>query len=253
MLYRLVFGLALLFAALVVEAEWTPPTNPNPEEILSEARQDRISGDYDTALAKHVWFHENALSHRPSLAGVRLSFALSDWLRLAKVYPPAMDLLIKVRAEAEQSVRDDRDVYARFHDFASINRTVSETHRTVELFEWLDENNANLAKRVYPLVEEELIDAGKFRLCGKYLDPKSTMESLEAAYRELASSSGSDDRYLRSYEPLFVRSVWNLVALLVVNDRRDEAEKVATRAKLFFDTPALNAALLEASRGRFAE
>lgn len=79
------------------------------------------------------------------------------------------------------------------------------------------------------------------------------MESLEAAYRELESSSGSDDRYLRRYEPLFVRSVWNLVALLVVNDRRDEAEKVATRAKLFFDTPALNAALLEASRGRFAE
>ncbi len=75
--------------AIGADAGWAPPENPDPQDILAQAKQDTASGRYEDALAKHLWFHENALEYRSSLYGVRLSFALGDWTKLSHVYPLA--------------------------------------------------------------------------------------------------------------------------------------------------------------------
>ena len=90
------FLVVAMFAAIGCSANassdtWEPPSSPDPRDILGEARDDREHGRYELALEKHVWFHENALTFRPSLAGVRLSYALDDWLQLAARYPPALE------------------------------------------------------------------------------------------------------------------------------------------------------------------
>jgi hypothetical protein len=40
--------------------EWTVPTDPDPQTILREAAENTRAGQYELALAKHIWFHENA-------------------------------------------------------------------------------------------------------------------------------------------------------------------------------------------------
>jgi hypothetical protein len=82
-------------------AEWAPPANPDPHKILDEAQDDARAGRYADALAKHVWFHENALKYEPSLAGVRLSFALGYWVAFGNSYPPALQKLKSIRDETD--------------------------------------------------------------------------------------------------------------------------------------------------------
>lgn len=57
------FGLVVaLVSTAAVAADWTPPEKPDPQAILQEARQDAMAKRYETALAKHLWFHEHVLS-----------------------------------------------------------------------------------------------------------------------------------------------------------------------------------------------
>jgi hypothetical protein len=77
--------------------EWQPEGEADPNQILNQARADALAGRYEEALAKYLWFHHHALEIRPSLAGVRLSYALQEWRRLGEFYPPAWEALETVR------------------------------------------------------------------------------------------------------------------------------------------------------------
>ena len=112
-------------------AEWTPPEKPDPQVILQEARTDAMAKRYEDALAKHLWFHQNALKHEPALYGVRLSFALSYWEKLGNKYPPALASLKAVRDEARQAVTTVKPKEAKelFHDFIAIRAYWGTFHR----------------------------------------------------------------------------------------------------------------------------
>ena len=87
--FGLCAAIVLTLTTTSAVGDWTPPSNPNPDKILREAQDDARAGRYPDALAKHVWFHENALTYAPAMYGVRLSFALSYWVNLGNLYPPA--------------------------------------------------------------------------------------------------------------------------------------------------------------------
>lgn len=70
---------------------------------------DTMAGHYEAALAKHIWFYNEALKINPNMYGVRLSFALSYWKQLADVYPPAKVKLIEARDEAEKKGDERRE------------------------------------------------------------------------------------------------------------------------------------------------
>ena len=97
---------AVVFAILTSRAfaEWQPPEKPDPSTILREAERDMRAGRFEDALAKHVWYHENALKHDDGQTGVRRSFALADWLELGKKHAPALAKLEAYRQEARKQV-----------------------------------------------------------------------------------------------------------------------------------------------------
>src|SRR4051812_22582627 len=64
-------------------------TAADVERALEDAEKFAREGKYQQALERHIWYHENALKYDQAQFGVRLSFALSDWAELGKVYPPA--------------------------------------------------------------------------------------------------------------------------------------------------------------------
>src|SRR5688500_5081235 len=99
----------------IAQSDWKPPEKPDPSVILNEAESDAGAKRYPDALAKHLWFHENALKYERGLYGVRLSFALGAWFELGKQYPPALEALKEVRDIAGRRVRERKGKRGDFH------------------------------------------------------------------------------------------------------------------------------------------
>jgi hypothetical protein len=92
------------------------------------------AGRFEEALERMVWFHHNALVHQPSMAGVRLSFALSDWRRLGDVYPPAHAALVETRDAALRQLFENPGERRHFLDLNGLNRALGEESRTLDAF-----------------------------------------------------------------------------------------------------------------------
>ena len=51
------------------DPSYTPPPHPDPQKIMYEAAADTRAGRYKDALAKNIWYRNNALRYQPSLLG----------------------------------------------------------------------------------------------------------------------------------------------------------------------------------------
>jgi hypothetical protein len=208
-------------AAAPAQAVWTPPANPDPQQILNEAQTDMIAGRYEDALAKHVWFYENALKINRASYGVRLSFALSYWKQLGLVYPPAKVKLGKFRNEAEKKVTSGQNVRESFHDFMAINSVLDDEKRTVALFKLLDKENTQAATSVFEIARLVLIKAGEIKLCSKYVDAKTDYPRFKEMYEQmvnLAKDPQFGEQHKEFAQHSFTNEVTTLVALLVVSE-----------------------------------
>lgn len=247
--------LLVLFTTLTrVLAGWTPPTNPDPEKILNEAQADAAAGKYEDALAKHIWFHQNALKYESALYGVRLSFALSYWLKLGEAYPPALEKLKSIRDETGEGIRrkTSKDSSQDFHDFESINRELKEESKTKELFFWLDSNQPEVAEKVFKIAEPVLISAKEYKLCGKYVNPDQAFQWAVEHYRgdkRLANDPKFGKRHKEYGEKSFSNRTTTLVALLVINGRKADADRIVGEATKEWDDPKFKKELEKALGG----
>ncbi len=246
--------LLLWSQSMSIADDWTPPKNPDPSRILDEAQDDARNGRNKAALAKHIWFHNNALKHNRALYGVRLSFALSYWGNLGKKYPPALTELRKIRDKAAESVLKGNTPRESFRDFAAINEQLRENGETAELFSQLDRKKPKVAKTVYFIAQPALIDAKQYKLCARYVDPKKDLETMIKTYRaglERSKIPKLGKRHLEIVNRLFTRDAATLVALLAVTDMKDAAEQIANSAKKVRDDMAFHRVLDEAVKGTF--
>ena len=74
-----------------------PGENPDFTKIRNEIRTLRDTAQYDEALGREIWCFNHALEYDRGMAGVRLSFALSDWVEFGRRYPKATQALIEIR------------------------------------------------------------------------------------------------------------------------------------------------------------
>lgn len=232
---------------------WTPPKNPNPDKIFGEAKADAQNGKYADALAKHVWFFQNSLKYEPALYGVRLSYALSDWIELGKVYPPALEKLKAVRDEAGTNVRNGKNVRDNFADFESINKELSDDSKTVDLFVWLDSNQKDSAKAVFDLAQPALIKSKQFPLLGKYIqNPFKSFEDAVGDY-EMNARLAKDPKFGKRVQDFadkkFIKDTTTLIALLVVTDRKSIAETIVKEIKQQPDLPKFDQEIQKALTG----
>ena len=211
-------------------------TRTRPRFCKRQSRM-RLSGNYAEALAKHLWYHENAVKISPGQSGVRLSFALISWLELGEDYPPALEKMIEIRDETEKKIRDKSRIRVRFedfHDFTALNKTLKQEERTVEVFKWLSEADAEDARRMYGISEAALIKSEEYELCGKYIDPDKDVARIGENYRHGLQMT---NRFGRSYQDYvdrkFVNDAAMLIAILVKNDRLPEAKEAEEKLKGF--------------------
>lgn len=236
-------------------AEYTPPPHPNMQQILMEAQNDTAAGRYREALAKLVWFQKNALKYDPSMVGVRSSFALMYLGQLAQKYPPAMKKIISMRDEDVKIIRktnvDLKAAREVFAELASINNSLKEDEKTVECFKWLDSQNPSLAKSVFPFADRALIAAKKYKLYGRYIEPDSAYARMVEVYNvtKKSAASSKNDRMQAIANKMFSNKVATMVGILAMNDRNDDATRIATKAVKELSDPAFLSELEEAKNG----
>jgi tetratricopeptide (TPR) repeat protein len=246
--------LCVLFCLITSRAlaGWIPPENPDPQLIFKEAKEDASAQRYEDALAKHVWFHQNALSYRQSLYGVRLSYALNAWARLGEAYPPALEKLKSIRDDAEQKIRENKGTHGLFHDFVAINKVLSEETKTKDLFIWLDVNNPDMAKKIFDLAKPALINAKEFKLCGNYIEADESFQTAMKLYQtnmRLSRDPKFGDELQKFGEKKFSNDTATLVSLLILSERSEDAERIINEALKEWDNPQFKEELEKAKSG----
>ena len=248
--------LAILFVLLTTPfsfaQDWSPPENPDLQSILNEARKDATAKRYEDALAKHVWFHKHSLEIDPSYYGVRLSFALSSWTELSKKYPPALVKLKEVRNESRKQVLAGTKTRESFHDMSSINEYLDKQSATVSTFKKLIEKSPKQAEQVFDIAQPALVREKAYELVGKYIDPEKDFAHIQQRYQEgkkLAEDPQFGADYLQFENKTLANKTTTLIAILVVNDRKPEAEKIATTSRTLLDEKKFHKAIDAALKG----
>jgi hypothetical protein len=220
---RFLAGLTgLIFSASItlVSAAWTPPANASIETIYDELRTDFQEKRYEDALAKHLWFHEKSKDY-PALAGVRLSYALGQWLDLGKVHPPALEKMKSLRDQLEIDIaKDSKSDFVKLMDLFAFNRTLGDSKRNVAIFVSLDAQSSPLAKQAFILTFGTLVTHQEFKLAGKYLNSEDYYATALSNYQfhlKFAADKpkANADRLLNYARESFINKTSTAVAVLV--------------------------------------
>lgn len=238
-----------LLSGLLLAASFSAPAQTNDlHAYLSETRRLQRTGENEQALERHLWFHKHALEHDPSMYGVRLSFAMGDWKRLAETYPPALRAMMKVRDEKTQRIIDGEGSYALFHDVASLNETLGENGKTLELFKTLEEKQPGMAMLCWNLVKDLAFDQKRMDLLTKYAaDPTADFQDVKEDYQRLAALIEKKDiggSQLKDYaENRFAQQTVQLINLATTLEKPDVAIAIQKEALGILDDPRIHAAL----------
>jgi hypothetical protein len=205
-------------------------------DVLERARTARLEGRYEDALRDHLWFHENALAVEPGLAGVRLSFALRDWIYLAEQFPLARRALQGLRDRDTARMLEGGQSRDLFRDIVAINSALGEERATHDLFVRMDIQMPELARQCADFALPALVTAEDFTLARRYLgDPAARVQALAAnlnAYTaELVKTAGSSSApALLSFVLNYTKEVRLVVEVLRRQDEEDVAEQVSRTA-----------------------
>jgi len=155
-------------------------------------------GRYKTALKRCVWFHENALKYEPDMSGVRLSFALSDWKKLADHYPPALKSLKDIRDRDTKRVLQNGDALL-FADVSSINRELEEDSKSISLFVTLAKKYPSMVKKYWTSVDEPLFDAKRYDIIKTYIGNPMDQYSIFKNHLDIAIDGSEEDKSLNDF------------------------------------------------------
>jgi hypothetical protein len=237
-----VFGSLLACSLLIGQAlaeDWTPAADVSARQVLNDARRDAQAGRLAEAAQKHFWFHERGLERDPSMVGVRMSFALADWVALARRHPPAMAQLLAVRDRALTGLdAGEWQGQRALSEAISINNYLGGQHESTR------DAFARFADRDPVLAESELMDAlpalvalNEFDLASRHLRVDSLMPRLEMAHRSLIDASigrmseNQRQAMLRNLQRGTDLKLARLVLVLAKTGRHADAEQVIARGR----------------------
>ncbi len=212
--------LALLFGILSLQSAVAAVCNQDLQAI----RKLVADGKYEEALEEHLRFHKES-KMSPGLAGVRLSFALSQWAELSSKYPKALEAFKAIRDLHETTLLAGGGGFAEFQEFAAFNRTLNEGDKTYELFKQLDAKFPDIAAKCFHVAMDLVIAKKDYALCGKHLKDPIRPEFTSYADRT------------------FVNKTCQLIEVMVNLQRVEEAREIQKRALGYFPDAKVKDAL----------
>ena len=205
-------------------------------------------GKYEEALQKHLWFHEESKTST-GMGGVRLSFALAQWVELGKKYPKALDALMQIRDQHETALLNGTARFPEFHEVYAINRTLEEDQKTYALFMQLHARQPEIARQCFHVAMDLVVNNKNYEVTASYLgDPIQRYERLEQM-REMnlglmqRNPNLDNPRFKQRADETFVAKTVQLIDILSHLKRMDEAREIQKRALSYFPSPELKSAL----------
>ncbi|MDA3897634.1 MAG: hypothetical protein PF482_15980 [Desulfobacteraceae bacterium] len=222
----------------------------DPEKVLARARKYYQQGNYEKALQDHIWFHDNALKYKPSLYGVRLSFALLDWIELGRKFPKAHNALIDIRNRKADLIKKKRGTLELFHDVQSINTYLNESAKTVVLYKEMTDCDFELAKQCYCLAKEDLIAKQEFELCNQMMEApmfigRDMRKLLDQNITIYKTNQWTDEKQLEWTIKHYLEETEFTVIVLVKNSRFIEADRFLAKAGEDIDIARITSGLAD--------
>ena len=190
-------------------------------------------GQYEEALERTIWFHNHVLEHRPSMYGVRLSFALNRWYKFGQFYPPALEALVEIRDFKTEQLLSGNGNKNLFHDVSSINRTLNENGRTVILFKALDEGQPKLAKKVWRIAKDKVIQEKEYSIAQKYI--KNILKDYDKKEKEFneeiarCNEKERNSQIISIKKEMFADEAIELIYLAIALNKNETAKEIKNR------------------------
>ncbi len=189
-----------------------------PTEVLRQARQFVKSQQYAEALQKYIWFHDHALDNDRSLVGVRLSYAISEWVELGEVHPPARRALESVRDTKAASLTRGTNDATLFHDVASINRALGQVERTRDLFKTMAGADRGVAEKCFRFALESLVRTKEFELARSFMpDPRKEIDQFATPlkFASQPTASVSPEMLQETLVTIYVKKVNQILQVFI--------------------------------------
>jgi hypothetical protein len=220
--------------------------------VRTAARAAQKAGDHEAALLGVSWPHRKALRQKESLSAVRLSFALSDWVRLGEVYEPARGLHDATLRSGTERLLAGRGSWALFAEVAAMYEHLDQSQEVIELFRTVEANFPKRARKYFGIAQDSPVEVGDYATCLRYLDPPRQLEhDLEflAAQLDVAQRFLQEGRAVH-FDPLakFASRLGVLLEILCGSGHSDEALELHRGALARVDTPGTRRALASARR-----
>lgn len=205
------------------------------QNYLSKTEELAQEGEHKEALERYIWFHDHALEHQPSMYGVRLSFALSSWKRLADKYPPAMKAFKEIRDQKTKKLSGGNGNRAIFHDVVALNRTLGDETKTITLFESIAKKDQQMANDCWGIAKAAVFKEKRYDLAQQYVKSVSkefdrVERSYERKIKMYANPDMGGERFKAYNENNLVKEVLQLIEVSLAIGKRDDALAIQKRA-----------------------
>jgi hypothetical protein len=251
---------------------------PNLTVALQNAVDLMNRGRYEDSLGVLTNYFEQSRSD-PSQGGVRVSFALSDWVELGRRYPEAKQALLDIRDHDTQKLLNGEGYFDLFNEVNGINQNLGDDEATYTLFKSIEQRDPKLAGQCYFVFESQLVEKGDYEICRKYMgNPQvrfqldsneyQTASQLEARMaagnRQTAQRMAELNRQrgltnIPTFQPpdssaflknnnedIFVHNIRDLVEILVATGDKSDAVDVQRKALAVLDDPRLRRVVSDA-------
>jgi len=233
--------IGLLFAAIpALRAQ-------DPKTLREEANELTKAGNYAEALQKHIEFQEQARRVR-ALAGVRLSFALAEWISLGDLYPPARVALIERGREFARRLLAGEASSDVFQEVRAINRALEQDEETLSLFRQLHREKPEVALKCFRIARDVLIQQGDDDLLFYYRpDPLTLWKELTRSHERHLDAikrfgAGEKSEPVRNAKEAFEKAVLQLLDYSVRAGEPKAAERIRNEALKLHDSAAIRSA-----------
>jgi hypothetical protein len=243
--------------------------------LVDQARELMNGGHYEEALQRYLSFRQQTLE---STAAAPLVVALPGWVELGRAYPKAKEALIELRDQDLREFVQGRGQPGLFSELAAIDKALAEEQTTYALFKGIEQADSPLAAQCYFYIEADLVARGEYDTCARYCgNPQFRFDTArrladmginsakQSAERELQirehlaalrgtnagapmipPSAGASAVMANSATNQFVRSVTQLIEILVGTEQKGEAEKIRDQAMSAMDHERLRSAVADA-------
>ena len=189
---------------------------------------------YAEANDRYIWFQNHSLESSPSMSGVRLSFALSDWKSLADIYPPALDSIKAMRDHKTKQLVQNNGPVQLFGDVSAINNYLFESEKTVSLFEKIRNADKDKARKCWFYARKSLFKYKRYDLIKYYVgDPVSDFQVIKEQRNMMVKVSSIQTESLKKYwNDSFVENSLDLINYSIAMHDLESAKKIRDEAML---------------------